>query len=81
MSHDISVSTKVTNSFVLSKNSITLGTGINLNKNLTLDFAYSAMFFEKRKIENNIGSSSSASIDGQYHTFDNIYMLTLTFKL
>jgi long-chain fatty acid transport protein len=64
-----------------TSNSITLGTGININKNLTLDFAYSAMFFERRKIDNNVGSTSSASIDGQYHTFDNIYMLTLTYKL
>jgi long-chain fatty acid transport protein len=64
-----------------TSNSITIGTGINLNKNTTLDFAYSAMFFEKRKVDNNIGASSSASIDGQYHTFDNIYMVTLTFKL
>jgi long-chain fatty acid transport protein len=64
-----------------TSNSITVGAGINLNKNTTLDFAYAAMFFEKRKIDNNIGSGSSASIDGEYRTFDNIYMLTLTVKI
>jgi long-chain fatty acid transport protein len=64
-----------------TSNSITVGTGINLNKNTTLDFAYSAMFYAKRKVDNDIGASSGASIDGEYHTFTNIYMLTLTFKL
>jgi long-chain fatty acid transport protein len=64
-----------------TSNSITVGAGINLNKNTTLDFAYSAMFFEKRKIDNNVGSSSGANLDGEYRTFDNIYMVTLTFKL
>jgi long-chain fatty acid transport protein len=64
-----------------TSNSVTVGAGINLNKNTTLDFAYAAMFFAKRKIDNNIGAASGASIDGEYRTFDNIYMLTLTFKL
>ncbi|MFA5286784.1 MAG: outer membrane protein transport protein [Candidatus Omnitrophota bacterium] len=62
-----------------TSNSITIGTGINLNKNITLDFAYSAMFFDKRKIESI--NAETTGINGEYHTFDNIYMLTLTFKL
>ncbi len=64
-----------------TSNSVTVGAGINLNKNTTIDFAYAAMFFAKRKIDNNVGSSSSASIDGEYRTFDNLYLLTVTFKL
>jgi long-chain fatty acid transport protein len=64
-----------------TSNSITVGAGVNLNKNTILDFAYSAMFYEKRKVDNNVGASSSANIDGKYDSFSNIFMLTLTFKL
>lgn len=64
-----------------TSNSVTLGAGINLNKNLTLDLAYAAMFFAKREISNDVGASSGASINGKYRTFDNIYILTLTFKI
>ncbi|MCX5699013.1 MAG: outer membrane protein transport protein [Candidatus Omnitrophica bacterium] len=61
-----------------TSNSITLGLGINLNKNTTLDFAYAAMFFDKRKINNAVGSGT---INGTYRTFTNLYALTLTFKI
>ncbi len=64
-----------------TSNSVTLGAGINLNKNTTLDFAYAAIFYAKRKISNNIGASSGVNINGEYSTFVNVYMLTLTFKL
>jgi long-chain fatty acid transport protein len=64
-----------------SSNSITVGTGINLSKNITLDFAYAAMFYDLRKINNNIGSSSGVNINGNYSSFCNIYLLTLTYKL
>jgi long-chain fatty acid transport protein len=61
-----------------TSNSVTLGVGINLNKNTTLDFAYAAMFFDERKISNSVGSGS---INGTYNAFDNLYALTLTFKI
>lgn len=64
-----------------TSNSLTLGTGIKINKNVTLDFAYAAMFFDKREIDNDVGASSGASIDGKYSSFNNLYLLTLTFKL
>lgn len=64
-----------------TSNSVTVGAGINLNKNTTLDFAYAAMFYAKRKISNTIGSSSGVNINGEYSSFCNVYMLTLTFKL
>lgn len=64
-----------------TSNTMTLGTGMNLNKNTTLDFAYAAMFYNKRKIGNTIGSSSGANINGDYSSFVNVYLLTLTFKL
>ena len=61
-----------------TSNSVTVGLGINLNKNTTLDFAYAAMFFDRRKVTTNVGSGG---IDGKYSTFDNLYALTLTFRL
>ncbi|MDD5464925.1 MAG: OmpP1/FadL family transporter [Candidatus Omnitrophica bacterium] len=64
-----------------TSNSLTLGTGYQINKNLSLDFAYAAMFYNQRKINNAVGSSSGANINGKYDTFINVYLLTLTFKL
>ena len=64
-----------------TSNSVTVGAGINLTKNTTLDFAYAAMFFNKRKVDNAVGSTSGANIDGKYSGFTNVYLLTLTFKL
>ncbi|MFA5096399.1 MAG: outer membrane protein transport protein, partial [Candidatus Omnitrophota bacterium] len=64
-----------------SSNTITLGAGINLNKNTTLDFGYAAVFYLPRKINNTIGSASGASINGKYKSFINVYALTLTFKI
>jgi long-chain fatty acid transport protein len=64
-----------------TSNSVTVGAGINLNKNTTLDFAYAAMFFNKRKVNNAVGSTSGANINGKYSAFTNVYLLTLTFKL
>ena len=61
-----------------SSNSVTLGAGYSFNKNVTLDFAYAAMFFDTRKVANNVGSGG---IDGKYNSFNNLYALTLTFKL
>ncbi len=64
-----------------TSNSLTLGTGYQINKNLGLDFAYAAIFYNPRKINNAVGSSSGASINGKYNSFANVYMMTLTFKL
>lgn len=64
-----------------TSNSLTLGTGYQINKNLGIDFAYAAMFYNSRKIDNAVGSSSGASINGKYNTFINVYLLTFTFKL
>ncbi|MDD5561719.1 MAG: outer membrane protein transport protein [Candidatus Omnitrophica bacterium] len=64
-----------------SSNTLTLGAGINLNKNTSLDFAYAGMLYNKRKINNSVGSLSSANINGEYATFINIYLLTFTLKL
>ena len=63
-----------------SSNSVTFGIGYAFNKNFNLDFAYAAMFFKTRKIANNVGNPLT-DIDGKYSTFNNLYALTLTFKL
>lgn len=59
-----------------SVNSLTLGAGYAFNKNLNLDFAYGAMFYDTRKI-----NITGSAINGKYDTFTNLYLLTLTFKL
>lgn len=64
-----------------SSNTVTLGVGINLNKNATFDLAYAGMFYVKRNISNNVGSLSGVNINGEYKSFINIYLVTLTFKL
>lgn len=64
-----------------NSNSMTLGFGIDLNKATTFDFAYAGVFYNERKISNAIGSSSGANINGNYNSFINVYLLTLTFKL
>jgi len=61
-----------------NSNSVTLGAGINLNRSITLDLAYAAMIFDKRKINNAVGSGT---INGKYSSLCNIYMVTVTFKL
>jgi long-subunit fatty acid transport protein len=64
-----------------TSNSLTVGTGYSFNKNTNIDFSYAAMFYDKRKIDNDVGATSGASIDGKYSTFCNVYMVTLTFKI
>lgn len=64
-----------------SVNSLTLGTGYSLTKNLTLDFAYAAMFYNERKVNNSVGSASGANINGKYNQLINLYLITITCKL
>ncbi|MDP3042318.1 MAG: outer membrane protein transport protein [Candidatus Omnitrophota bacterium] len=64
-----------------TSNSLTLGTGYQINKNLGLDFAYAAIFYNPRKINNAVGSSSGVNINGKYSSFINVYMITMTLKL
>ena len=59
---------------------LTTGFGYDLNKNLTFDLAYSGLIYEKRKIDNNVGSSSGASIDGAYRQFINVLLGTVSYR-
>ena len=58
----------------------TTGFGYDVSQNLTLDFAYSALIFEQRKIDNTVGNDFGTDIDGQYKQFTNILLATLTYK-
>jgi len=64
-----------------SVNALTLGTGYSFNKNWTLDFAYSGMFYNERKVNNSIGSLNGVNINGKYNSFYNLYLVTVTYKL
>lgn len=55
----------------------TIGFGYDFNDNSTFDFAYSAMFYRKRDLDNNI---DSGNLVGRYETFVNIYMATFTYS-
>jgi long-chain fatty acid transport protein len=61
--------------------SITTGLGYKFNKDMGLDLAYAGMFYNKRSVQNTVGSSSGANINGDYKTFISVYMLTFSFKL
>lgn len=60
--------------------SITFGAGYDISKDLTVDVAYSAMFFNDRKVDNTVGNSSGSSIDGRYEQFTNIWMMSLAYQ-
>ncbi|MFH1478169.1 MAG: OmpP1/FadL family transporter [Candidatus Omnitrophota bacterium] len=49
-------------------------------KDFTLDASYLAVFFNDRKIDNNVGSASGASIDGEYEQFVHIVGIGFTYE-
>jgi long-chain fatty acid transport protein len=79
----------------LSRYALAFGTGYDLTKYLTVDLAYSAVFFHNRHIHNDVGTNTSgiiaplqlanpaipsADIDGTYKDFANIFAVNLTYK-
>ncbi len=56
----------------------TTGFGYDLNSQLTVDVAYSALLYEPRKINNAYGSP--LTVNGKYTQFINIGLVTLTYK-
>jgi long-chain fatty acid transport protein len=59
----------------------TLGFGYDLTQHLTLDLGYSALWYQPRKINNNVGTSvGSEDISGTYKQFVNDGLVTLTYK-
>ncbi len=63
-----------------NSHSVTTGFGYDVSKSLTLDFAYGVMFYNDRSINNNVGNSSGASIDGKYSQWINLAVITATYK-
>ena len=62
------------------KHGITLGIGYKIREDLVLDLAYSALFFENRTINNNVGNGVGGAADGVYEQWINIAMATLTWR-
>ena len=63
-----------------NKNGITAGFGWDMTKALTFDFAYCGIFYRPRKVTNDVGSASLASINGKYTQFVNVFLATLSCK-
>jgi len=62
-----------------TRNALTLGASLNLGPS-TIDFAYNAIFFRDRNVDNSVGSSSSSSVDGKYETFSNLFAVNYTYR-
>ncbi len=59
---------------------LTTGFGYDLTKNLTLDMAYSMLIYQPRKVDNDVGSASGASVDGKYTQTISMGLLGLNYK-
>jgi long-chain fatty acid transport protein len=78
----------------LSRYGVSGGFGYNITPNLTLDAAYTAVFFHNRSIHNDVGTTTSGlpdtgipalgapsgDIDGTYKNFANLVALNLTWR-
>lgn len=59
---------------------LTAGFGYDINKSLTLDFAYSALIFQQRKIDNDVGTLVGGNVDGEYTQIINMALMSLNYK-
>jgi long-chain fatty acid transport protein len=78
----------------LSRYGLSAGTGYAISSHLTIDVAYTAVFFHNRGINNNVGAATSgipntgipalgipsADISGTYKDFANLVAVNLTYK-
>jgi long-chain fatty acid transport protein len=58
----------------------TTGFGYDFNPHATIDMAYSFIYYEPRKITNNIGASAGGNINGTYNQITNLVLGTFTYK-
>ena len=58
-------------------NAVTFGIGYDITKNLTIDIAYVADFYESRNVITTIGSPT---LNGKYSAFVNVGTMSLTYK-
>ncbi len=63
-----------------SSHSVSTGFGYDITKALTFDLAYSAMFYNTRYVNNEVGNSAGASIDGKYSQWINLVLATVSYK-
>ena len=69
-----------------SSNGVTTGFGFDITKRLTIDVAYSALFYDTRDITNTVSSGvisgipATGSVNGKYKNFTNIGLVSLTYK-
>ncbi|MDE2008772.1 MAG: outer membrane protein transport protein [Candidatus Omnitrophica bacterium] len=66
-----------------NSNGYTTGFGYDITKRLTLDVAYSILFYDTRNIINSVAKSTAGSagtVDGKYSEFINIGLVSLTYK-
>ncbi len=61
-------------------NAYSAGIGYDITKNLTIDIAYVADFYESRNAVNSVDSVFGASLSGKYSAFINIGTMSLTYK-
>jgi long-chain fatty acid transport protein len=61
-----------------NSNSFTTGFGYDITKDLTFDFAWAAMFYKTRTINNNV--NEPFGIDGTYHEWVNLVLATATYS-
>ncbi|MBF0387844.1 MAG: outer membrane protein transport protein [Candidatus Omnitrophica bacterium] len=63
---------------------LTMGTGYDLTKDLTLDVAWSGIIYKTRTVNNNVGNSNGdgqlTSVDGKYRQWINLMYATATYK-
>ncbi|MBN1869084.1 MAG: outer membrane protein transport protein [Candidatus Omnitrophica bacterium] len=59
---------------------VTAGFGYDLTENSAIDMAYSAFIFEDRTIDNEVGSGSNATIDGEYEQVTHMGLVTFSYK-
>jgi long-chain fatty acid transport protein len=78
----------------LSRYGLSAGTGYHMNQNITIDLAYTAVFFHNRTIHNSVGTNSSGipaggvpalgipspDISGTYKDFANLFAVNFTYK-
>ena len=55
----------------------TAGFGYDITKALTFDFAYGAMFYNKRKIDNAV---ASGTVNGTYEQWVNLILASVTYS-
>ncbi|NTV29760.1 MAG: hypothetical protein HGA80_06755 [Candidatus Omnitrophica bacterium] len=62
-----------------NSHSVTTGVGYDLTKSLTLDLSWSAMFFKTRTINSEV-NDTYGGIDGTYHEWINLMLVTATYR-